>query len=116
MTPVSWADSPWAICEVSALMKWACAPSWVAPASKELRVRVELSKNMRKIVLFGRTTVGSPARNRRFNSPESLRNSSISGTLHSCVTIQSRPWYLLSRVRSLRSIYASASRSATRVR
>ena len=51
---MSFGDSPCAACEVSAEMKWACAPSCVAPASKELRVRVDLSKKKRKTVLSGR--------------------------------------------------------------
>ncbi len=54
MMPMSRGDSPWATCDVSAEMKCAWAPSCVAPASNELRVRVDLSKKNRKTVLSGR--------------------------------------------------------------
>ena len=47
IVPMSFGLSPWAICEVSESMKCAWPPSWVMPASNELRVRVDLSKKIR---------------------------------------------------------------------
>ena len=48
--PVSAGVSPWLICVASASRKWAWPPSCVMPASKALRVRVDLSKNSRNAV------------------------------------------------------------------
>ena len=48
--PVSSGVSPWLICVASESRKWACPPSCVMPASKALRVRVDLSKNSRNAV------------------------------------------------------------------
>ena len=68
-------------------MKCAWAPSWVAPASKELRVRVDLSKKNRNTVLSGRYRVGLPALNAFFRSAEVLSSSSISLSVQSRVSM-----------------------------
>ena len=52
--PVSLGLSPCDTCITSAVRKCAWPPSCVIPASNELRVRVDLSKNIRKMVWSGR--------------------------------------------------------------
>ena len=84
---MSFGDSPCAAWEVSAAMKWACAPSWVAPASNELRVRVDLSKKNRNTVLSGRYRVGFPALKAAFRPAEVVRSSSSSSSLQSRVSM-----------------------------
>ena len=67
---VSLADSPWEICILSAVRSWAWPPSWVMPASMELRVRVDCSKKIMNRVLSGSSRCGSPSAKRFFRSKE----------------------------------------------
>ena len=52
--PVSLAFSPWPICVALGVSQMAWPPSWVMPVSKELRVRVDSSKNSMYSVLARR--------------------------------------------------------------
>ena len=79
--------SPWATCVLSASRKCACPPSWVIPASKAFRVRVERSRKSMKSVLSGSSRCGSPALNRALSSPATARASSISSVDQSIVSM-----------------------------
>src|ERR1035438_1219591 len=91
MMPVSLALSPCEICITSEVRKCPCPPSCVMPASKELRVRVDLSKNIRKMVWSGRWRCGIRPLNFRFRSDDTSSITSSSLSDHSSVVIQSLP-------------------------
>jgi hypothetical protein len=57
------------------------------PASKALRVRVDLSRNSMNSVRSGRRRVGSPRLNFAFSSAATARASSISSTVQSYVSM-----------------------------
>src|SRR5438093_1827547 len=61
------------------------------PASKALRVRVDLSRNSMNRVLSGRSRWGSPRLNFSLSSAETARASSISSTGQSRLSMKSRP-------------------------
>src|SRR5579872_3698255 len=92
MMPVSLGLSPWETCMASAVRKCAWPPSCVMPASNEFRVRVDLSKNIRKTVRSGRWRWGVRLLKFRFRSAETSSMTSSSASVHSWVLIQSRPW------------------------
>src|ERR1035438_862909 len=91
MMPVSLALSPCEICITSEVRKCPCPPSCVIPASKEFRVRVDLSKNIRKMVWSGRWRCGIRPLNFRFRSAATSSITSSSLSDHSSVVIQSLP-------------------------
>src|ERR1017187_4372653 len=91
MMPVSLALSPWEICIASEVRKCPCPPSCVMPASKEFRVRVDLSKNIRKIVWSGKWRCGIRPLNFRFRSEATSSITSSPVSDHSSVVIQSLP-------------------------